>query len=133
MKLLVVISCPYQHLVQQWKQSVYKFGINFDEIVVADSTNRTWKNKLVNYLIDMSLDDKNLVLIITTHSTFSNDKFIELIKNYTNNIPIFLIADEVHGLGAEISSKGLIKDYTYRLGLSAKPKRWLMSQDRINL
>ena len=27
-KLLVVISCPYQHLVQQWKHSVNKFGIN---------------------------------------------------------------------------------------------------------
>jgi len=123
-KLLVVISCPYQHLVQQWKHSVNKFGINFDEIIVADSSNSSWKRNLEDYLLDMSLDDKNLLLVLTTHSTFSNDKFTQIIKNKTDNIPIFLIADEVHGLGAEISSKGLIGEYDYRLGLSATPRRW---------
>ena len=121
---VVVISCPYQHLVQQWKHSVNKFGINFDEIIVADSSNSSWKRNLEDYLLDMSLDDKNLLLVLTTHSTFSNDRFTQIIKNKTDNIPIFLIADEVHGLGAEISSKGLIGEYDYRIGLSATPKRW---------
>ena len=123
-KLLIVITCPYQHLVQQWKKSVDKFGINFDEMLIADSSNSSWKKNLIDYLLDMSLDDKNYVLVITTHTTFSSDKFIQIIKEYTDNFPIFLIADEVHGLGAEISTKGLINKYIYRIGLSATPKRW---------
>ena len=37
---------------------------------------------------------------------------------------MFLIADEVHGLGAEMGLYGLIPEYSKRLGLSATPKRW---------
>lgn len=122
-KLLVVISCPYQHLVQQWKHSVEKFGIKYDSLIIADSSNSSWKRKLADYLLDISLGDKDIVIVITTHFTFSSDNFIDIIKN-KGNYPTFLIADEVHGLGAEISTKGLIDEYDYRLGLSATPKRW---------
>lgn len=122
-KLLAVISCPYQHLVQQWKQSIYKFGLNYDELIIADSTNSSWKTDLADCLIDISLDDKDRVFVITTHTTFSNNNFIQILKN-KGNYPVFLIADEVHGLGAEISLNGLTDVYDYRLGLSATPKRW---------
>lgn len=122
-KLLVVISCPYQHLVQQWKQSFYKFGLDFDELIIADSSNSSWKPDLADCLIDISLDDKDHVVVITTHTTFSSNNFIQILKN-KGNYPVFLIADEVHGLGAEISLNGLTDVYDYRLGLSATPKRW---------
>lgn len=46
-----------------------------------------------------------------------------MIKN--SHIKLFLIVDEVHGIGAPIRKNGLIEEYTYRLGLSATPKRWL--------
>ena len=49
---------------------------------------------------------------------------IKIIKNNIEDFEAVLIADEVHGLGAEISLNGLIPEYSKRLGLSATPKRW---------
>ena len=47
-KLFSVITCPYQHLVQQWKKEVYKFGLKFNEVIIADSSSRLWKDKLMS-------------------------------------------------------------------------------------
>ncbi|NPV51684.1 MAG: DEAD/DEAH box helicase family protein [Candidatus Methanofastidiosum sp.] len=122
-KLLIVITAPYQHLLQQWKQSINKFGLDYDDLIIADSTNRFWKDKLADSIFDISLGHKNKVIVISTHRTFSSDNFKDII-NYKDDFKIFLIADEVHGLGAEYSKLGLINAYDFRLGLSATPKRW---------
>jgi superfamily II DNA or RNA helicase len=45
-------------------------------------------------------------------------------RQYKSNSKAFIIADEVHGLGAQVRRKGLIDEYEFRLGLSATPKRW---------
>lgn len=123
-KLFAIITCPYQHLVQQWKKEVSKFGLKFNKIIIADSSTRLWKDKLVDSLIDLSIGDINSLLVITTHRTFSSNDLIQIIKNNTEDFDKLLIADEVHGLGAELSLNGLISEYSKRLGLSATPKRW---------
>ncbi|VVB86449.1 Type III restriction enzyme, res subunit [uncultured archaeon] len=122
--LVVIISCPYQHLVQQWRRESEKFGFNFDQIT-ADSSNSSWKKQLVDSLTDIYLGYKDKLIIFTTHQTLSSDDFINIIKSNKNNMSFFLIGDEVHGLGAEKSRMGLINEYELRLGLSATPKRWL--------
>ena len=122
-RIFSVITCPYQHLVHQWRREVDKFGLEFEEILIADSSNRNWKDNLVDSLIDISLGDKKNLLVITTHRTFSSNDFINIVQRY-KDCTNFLIADEVHGLGAEISLNGLISDYDKRLGLSATPQRW---------
>lgn len=122
--ILIIITCPYQHLAQQWKREIDKYGIDYDKIVIADSSNISWKNVLTGSLLDIHLGYKNKVIVLTTHRTFSSDDFVNIIKNNKNSIDIFLIADEVHGLGAEKSMEGLIEEYNLRLGLSATPKRW---------
>ncbi|OGO64591.1 MAG: hypothetical protein A2029_02730 [Chloroflexi bacterium RBG_19FT_COMBO_47_9] len=122
--LITCISCPYQHLVQQWKKEVDKFGINYDKLLVADSSSHGWKNKLANNLMDISLGYKHKIIIITTHDTFASESFIKIIKQFKSNSKLFIIADEVHGLGAHIRRTGLIEEYDFRLGLSATPKRW---------
>ena len=119
--LLVVITCPYQHLVQQWRREIDKFGIKHDKLIIADSP--SWRNTLTNSMIDISLGYEKLVIIIAAHPTFSSDDFIKIIKYNKNGINIFLIADEVHSIGAEKRSRGLIDEYNFRLGLSATPKR----------
>lgn len=122
--LFAIITCPYQHLVQQWKKEVSKFGFEFNKIIIADSSTRSWKDKLVDSLIELSIGDIKSLLVITTHKTFSSKDLIQIIKNNTEDFDTLLIADEVHGLGAEISLNGLIPEYCKRLGLSATPKRW---------
>jgi len=123
-RLLVVIACPYQHLVQQWKREITRFGVSYDELIIADGSNKGWRNALADALMDISLGQKNIVIVLTTHSTFPSNDFISIIRNYKNNIKIFLIADEVHGLGAKGSQRGLVSEYDFRLGLSATPRRW---------
>lgn len=123
-KLVIVITCPYQHLIQQWKKEINKFGIEYDELIIADSSNFSWKDTLTNSLIDISLGYKHKIIILTTHRTFSMNDFKKILQSNKSNLNIFLIADEVHGLGANKSSKGLLKEYNLRLGLSATPKRW---------
>jgi len=62
--------------------------------------------------------------VLTTHRTFSKKDFIEIVKENKSGVTYFLISDEVHGVGALESQKGLLEEYDLRLGLSATPRRW---------
>jgi superfamily II DNA or RNA helicase len=123
-RLVIVINCPLQHLIQQWKREIKKFDLKFDSLIIADSTQPSWKSILTDALIDISLEYKEKIIVLTTHKTFSKKDFIEIIKENKNGATYFLISDEVHWVGAQKSQKGLLKEYDLRLGLSATPKRW---------
>ena len=125
-QIVVIISCPFSHLIEQWDEEIQKFGIN-EDIIIADSTNVKWKDEISDYLTDIQNILKNKLIVLTTHRTFSSSNFIYILKRFKkdNNIPIITIVDEVHGIGAEKSRGGLLEEYEYRLGLSATPKRWL--------
>ncbi|HEY8362748.1 MAG TPA: DEAD/DEAH box helicase family protein [Tissierellaceae bacterium] len=122
-KVLVIITCPYQHLVNQWKNQIEEFGLDYDKIILAYSGFQ-WKHTLADSLIDLDLGYIDKLIVLTTHRTFSSQDFIEIIQKNKKNFYIFLVADEVHWLGAEKSKRGLIEQYDFKLGLSATPKRW---------
>lgn len=121
---MVVIACPYQHLIQQWNKEIIKFGIEVDQIIIADSSNPKWKNILSDALIDLDLGYNSKIIVLTTHTSLSSHDFIRIIQKEKGNQKIFLITDEVHGIGAEKTQRGLIEEYDFRLGLSATPTRW---------
>lgn len=123
-RLLVVIACPYQHLVQQWRREIIKFGVSYDELIIADGSNKRWRDMLADALMDISLGHKDKVVVLTTHSTFPSGDFVGIIRDHKTAFRILLIADEVHGLGAKRSREGLVSEYDFRLGLSATPRRW---------
>ena len=123
-KLVLVIATTKHHLIQQWIREIDKFGIKYDNLIIADSSNPSWKDILADSLIDLSLGYKNLTIVLTTHNSFSSDDFINIIQNNKGDLSFLLIADEVHKLGAEKNKRGLINKYDMRLGLSATPKRW---------
>jgi superfamily II DNA or RNA helicase len=123
-RLLAIIACPQQHLVQQWQGEIGKFGIVHEKLIIADGTNRLWRNQLADALMDMSLGYKKRVLVLTTHRTLSSNDFGRITESNRHTTPIFLIVDEVHGIGAEKARKALSEHYELRLGLSATPKRW---------
>jgi len=85
---------------------------------------KKWRNLFADSLMDVSLGNKNNVIVLTTHNTFSSNDFRKIVREYKSKALCFLIADEVHGLGSEKRRKGLIPDYDFRLGLSATPRRW---------
>jgi len=123
-KLVTIIACPYDHLVRQWAKSIAYFNIDSD-IIIADSSNPGWKDKLANHMLNLKIGLADDLIVLTTHTTLSSDDFVKLIT--IGNTKLFLIADEVHGLGAPKRQNGLIEEYKYRLGLSATPKRWFDS------
>lgn len=123
-KLICVISCPQTTLSQQWADEVENLHLSeyFDEKIFADSTNQ-WRRKLNTALNMISVGCVHRIIIYTTHITASSKDFIQYIQSI-NEIPLCFIGDEAHGLGASESKKALLPNYTYRIGLSATPKRW---------
>lgn len=121
-RIVIVITSPYAHLVQQWKDSLKKFRINI-ETVEAFSGNAKWKDIIVDRLSDVRNGIIQNLVILTTHDTFHREEFRSFLSMV--RCKLFLIADEVHGLGADVRRLGLIDEYDYRLGLSATPSRWL--------
>lgn len=120
-KIVAVIASPFIHLDKQWLRELDKFGIRYD-IIIADSSNRGWKDKLADNILDIKNGISEKLIILTTHTTLASKDFIRLIKGIEEKL--FLIADEVHGIGAPKRKTAMIGDYVFRLGLSATPKRW---------
>lgn len=122
-KLFTVIACPYTHLADQWFDELVDF--NFDEKIykIFGSGNSNWKKDLSKLILRGNKESLNKAIIVTTHDTFSSDFFKEKIKKL--NVNLFLIADEMHHLGAEGYSEGLLNSYIYRLGLSATPEKFM--------
>lgn len=119
--IVVVITCPYNHLIMQWAGEIDKFGIHHEKLI-ADSSNPRWKDQLADSLMDIRSGMRDKIIVLTTHTTFSSKDFIRLISSEGQKK--CLIVDEVHGIGAPKRKEGLIESYDYRMGLSATPRRW---------
>jgi superfamily II DNA or RNA helicase len=117
--LFVVISCPFTHLIQQWKDNLTKFSFSSFETFGA---NPEWEDMLANVVLDFNSRILNVPIIITTHDTFSSEKFIRTVEKVRGKT--LIIGDEVHGLGSPERHNGLLERYDFRLGLSATPTRW---------
>ena len=118
-RLIILISSPFTHLVSQWADEVSDFG--FRQIVIPGH-HQNWQNALANELLDFQAGYIDKFIILTTHDTFANSKLWEILEQ--KPLPLLFIADEVHELGAEKRKLGLRECYTYRLGLSATPRRY---------
>jgi len=123
--LIIIIACPYDHLLQQWMVSTENFFLKYDDSIIADSTFPEWKKQLVQRINQFILGYIKNILIYTTHATLSSESFIRIFsRDELKDKRILLIADEVHNLGASKNKEGLLPCYRMRLGLSATPKRY---------
>jgi superfamily II DNA or RNA helicase len=121
-KLAIVIVCPYQHLVEQWVEDVIIF--NFKPIIgYSASTQKDWKKRLSNAILDQNIKVKNkeLLCLVCTNATFSSSYVQEQLQKIKGDV--LLLADEAHNLGASNISRCLSERYKYRLALSATIER----------
>lgn len=118
--LPMIIAVPYQHLVDQWAEDVEQFG---GSPVKAYKSRSKWESKLVTQLTEHNVGSRDVVTVITTHTTFSSDHFQDIISRL-DGAETMLIADEVHHLGADYLRTKLPDQIRARLGLSATPSRW---------
>jgi len=122
--LFTAISVPYAHLMDQWLDSIKKYGLDLDYTIKCFSENTNWQQELKKVIRKMKIGQFKNVLIISTHKTMVSEKMNELIDELKNqNIATMIIGDEVHGLGSEKRRENLSELFEYRLGLSATPKR----------
>lgn len=122
-KNLIVISVPYSHLIDQWSNSIEKFGLDLSFIIKCFSENSKWYSDLKKYVRKLLIGQINNVLAITTHNTLISDKMKEILYGLRDDINTILVADEVHGIGSLKRRENLPNIFRYRLGLSAIPKR----------
>ncbi len=117
--LLIVVVCPYKHLVTQWVEEAQRFGLDPLPCMISKYK---WQDELSTRLYNNSVGTRLLASIITTTATFSSALFQQMLQKYS--LPLLLIVDEVHNMGAEELRNALLPSASFRLGLSATPERW---------
>ncbi len=117
-KLIIVIICPYIHLVQQWIQEAEKFG--YRPILVAESKSK-WLENVQKLVRDFKSDRIDEGSIVTTNDSFLSDDLQEIFEPIWDKV--LLVADEMHHCGSPKFLKKLPYSTLYRLGLSATPIR----------
>lgn len=120
---IVVIACPQSTLSAQWMRDVASLDIQSHVSLMCDSSASNWRKELNRMVLMLEAGWSKSLVIYTTHSTCSSDDFLKTIEAVQGVRKMF-IGDEVHGMGSEGHSKGLLECYDYRLGLSATPSRW---------
>ncbi|SIS63282.1 DEAD/DEAH box helicase family protein [Salimicrobium flavidum] len=121
-KLAFVITCPYQHLVEQWCEDLRWFGIN---PIVAYSHYK-WEPELIEEITDFNSGITDHFCVIMTNATFQSARMQKSLERV--NSPVVFIADEAHHLGTKNSLNKLFDSFHYRLALSATPHRWFDEQ-----
>lgn len=118
-QLLLVVTVPYQHLVDQWTHDIEAFGT---DPVLAYQSRRNWQPRLERELLEFNQGLRDTCVVVTTHRTLSMGPARYTIERAGG--AMMLIADEVHHLGAQHTQKALLDAFDFRLGLSATPERW---------
>lgn len=114
--LAVIIICPYQHLVEQWKEDIVAFGMK-PIVCYSASSQRNWRERLKNAVTSFTLGVQDHFCMVSTNATFSLDYVQEIITKLSGNV--VLVVDEAHNFGAEKLSQTLLPHIPYRLALSA--------------
>jgi len=119
-KLAIVITCPYKHLVEQWKEETKNFNLN--PILCYESRDK-WVDELNSKINSFNMGIIDNFSLITTHRTFGMEHMQDFIQRI-NGENTLLVIDEVHHFGAPHLRTCLPEHIHYRLGLSATPKDW---------
>jgi superfamily II DNA or RNA helicase len=119
-RLAVIITVPYQHLVDQWQQETRGFGY---QPLLAYKSKTHWLQNLSHQIMEYNGGYRQTIAVITTHTTFSTPEFQDCIARLKG--ASLLIADEAHHLGAKGHRQNYPEHILFRLALSATPDRWL--------
>lgn len=117
-RLILVVACPYKHLVNQWATEARQFG--FRPICVAETRSK-WEDDVATELRDYRKQYNDIVTLITTNKSLIEGRFPELMQEMWPDT--LFISDEAHYAGASVMLRSLPQAAPWRLGLSATPIR----------
>lgn len=121
--LMVIIVCPYQHLVDQWVEDILAF--NMDPIVgYSSSPQHDWFTRLDDAIRNQKyhVAGSEFLCFICTNGTYATPRVQKMIDKA--HAPKLLIVDEAHNFGAEYLRSLLRDDFNFRLALSATIERY---------
>lgn len=116
---VLLVVCPYRHLVTQWARECEKFNL---QPILAFENLRTWHSKLSTQLYNVRSGNQRFLTVITTNSTLIGDEFQSQLKYFPQKT--LIIGDEAHNLGAPKLEESLPRHVGLRLALSATPERY---------
>lgn len=119
-KLAVVIVCPYQHLVEQWREDIIAFGMR-PIVCYSASNQKNWRDRVKNSVMGFMYGGVDRFCIVTTNATFATKFMQEQMAKLDGHC--LVVADEAHNFGAEKQFKSLPQQFKYRLALSATIER----------
>ncbi|HHP7231308.1 MAG TPA: DNA phosphorothioation system restriction enzyme [Xenococcaceae cyanobacterium] len=116
---VLLIICPYRHLVLQWARECEAFNLN---PICAMTRIGDWHKKLSNQLYSVGAKKQSFLTIITTNSTLISEGFKTQLKFFPAKT--LIVGDEAHNLGSTHLEANLPRNIGLRLALSATPKRY---------
>ncbi|QIR41089.1 DNA phosphorothioation system restriction enzyme [Tolypothrix sp. PCC 7910] len=116
---VLVVVCPYRHLVTQWARECEKFNL---QPILAFENVRNWQSQLSTQIYNLRSGSQRFVTVITTNSTLIGDGFQSQVKYFPDRT--LIIGDEAHNLGAPKLEECLPRRIGLRLALSATPERY---------
>ena len=115
---VLLIVCPYRHLVTQWSRECQKFNL---KPILAMTRVENWQGELSNQLYNLSNLPQSFLTIITTNSTLISEGFQSQLKYFPAKT--LIVGDEAHNLGSTRIESSLPRNIGLRLALSATPER----------
>ena len=115
---VLLIVCPYRHLVTQWSRECQKFNL---KPITAMTRTDNWQGELSNQLYNLSTSPQSFLTIITTNSTLMGEGFQSQLKYFPAKT--LIVGDEAHNLGSSRLEASLPRNIGLRLALSATPER----------
>ncbi|MCQ2367771.1 MAG: DEAD/DEAH box helicase family protein [Kiritimatiellae bacterium] len=121
----VVVAAPRLALCDQWRKESQGSFLKDAKEIEANSDHKDWNVGLARQIsrIVLGTSASKYIVVYTSHKTASSLEFLEMINRLTKSIPLMLVADEAHGLGARQYQRALYEKASYRVGLSATPTR----------
>jgi DNA phosphorothioation system restriction enzyme len=116
---VLLVICPYRHLVNQWQREAEKFNL---KSILAYESVHTWQSQLSTELYNVQANNQKFVTILTTNSTFISEGFQSQIKFFPEKT--LIVGDEAHNLGSPRLEELLPRSLGLRLALSATPERY---------
>jgi DNA phosphorothioation system restriction enzyme len=116
---VLLVVCPYRHLVIQWARECEKFGL---VPILAFENVHNWQSQLSSGLYNVRSGNQPFLTIITTNSTLMGEGFQSQLKYFPDKT--LIVGDEAHNLGAPRLEQSLPRTIGLRLGLSATPERY---------
>lgn len=115
---VLLVICPYCHLVTQWGREAEKFGMT---PLLAFASVHHWQKQLSTSLYNLGSGHLPFLTIITTNATLISDSLQSQLRYFPPKT--LIVGDEAHNLGAPRLEASLPRNIGLRLALSATPER----------